>query len=162
VTSEPRARTLLPHALAALYGLALAYASLQPFAPWIAPAPGTPFWPFTPWPLRSSRFDFIANMVAYMPLGLFVALMPHRAPPSDRAGVAFAASATLAFMLETLQMFLPPRDANLLDFLANTTGGLAGGVVGSTLVRAHGLRQTLADARSGVFLEGRLGDVGIA
>ena len=162
MTSETRSRTLLPHALAALYGLAVVYASLQPFAPWISPAPGTPFWPLVPWPLHSTRFDFIANMVAYMPLGLFVALMPQRAPPSDRACVAFAASATLAFMLETLQMFLPPRDANLLDFLANAAGGLAGGVFGSTLVRAHSLRQTLSNARSGVFLEGRLGDVGIA
>lgn len=30
------------------------------------------------------------------------------------------------------------------------------------MVRAHSLRQTLSNARSGVFLEGRLGDVGIA
>ncbi|MEJ7669176.1 MAG: VanZ family protein [Casimicrobiaceae bacterium] len=162
MTPEPRSRTLLPHALAALYGLAVVYASLQPFAPWISPAPGTPFWPFAPWPLRSTRFDFIANIVAYMPLGLFVALMPHRASPADRVGVAFAAAATLAFMLETVQMFLPPRDANLLDFLANSAGGLAGGVLGSTLVHAHSLRQTLSNARSRVFLEGRLGDVGIA
>ncbi len=162
MTSEPRSRTLLPHVLAVLYGLAVAYASLQPFAPWISPAPGTPFWPFAPWPLRSTTFDFIANMVAYMPLGLFVALMPHRAPASDRAGVAFAAGATLAFMLETLQMFLPPRDANLLDFFANTAGGLAGGVFGSALVHAHSVRQRLSDARSHVFLEGRLGDIGIA
>jgi len=162
VTSDLRSRTLLPHVLAALYGLALVYASLQPFAPWISPAPGTPFWPFAAWPLRSTHFDLIANMVAYIPLGLFVALMPHRAPPADRACVAFAASATLAFMLETSQMFLPPRDANLLDFLANTAGGVAGGALGSTLVRAHGLRETLSDARSRVFLEGRLGDVGIA
>ena len=162
MTPEPRSRTLLPHALAALYGLAVAYASLQPFAPWISPAPGTPFWPFVPWPLHSTRFDFIANILAYMPLGLFVALMPHRAPPADRTQVAVGATATLAFMLETLQMFFPPRDANLLDFLANTTGGLIGGVVGSTLVHAHGLRQTLSNARSRVFLHGKLGDVGLA
>ena len=35
------ARSLLPHYLALLYGLAIVYASLQPFANWIAPLPGT-------------------------------------------------------------------------------------------------------------------------
>ena len=36
-------RSLLPHFLAALFGLATFYASLQPFEPWLAPAPGAPF-----------------------------------------------------------------------------------------------------------------------
>ena len=31
----------LPHAMAAMYALAIAYASLQPFGQWIAPVPGT-------------------------------------------------------------------------------------------------------------------------
>jgi len=35
-----RRRTLLPHALAALYALALIYASLQPFGAWLPPEPG--------------------------------------------------------------------------------------------------------------------------
>ena len=40
-------RTLLPHALALLYGIAIAFASLQPFSPWIPPDPATPFWPLS-------------------------------------------------------------------------------------------------------------------
>ena len=46
------ARTRLPHALAALYALAVVYASLGPFGPWMAPPPGTRFFLLTPWPLR--------------------------------------------------------------------------------------------------------------
>ena len=94
-----RHRTLLPHALALLYGLAIAFASLQPFSPWIAPEATTPFWPFAPWPLRWTRFDVIANVIAYMPFGIFVALAPQRATPRARTALAFAAGLTLSFAL---------------------------------------------------------------
>ena len=155
-------RTFLPHVLAILYGLAIAYASLQPFAPWIPPHAGTPFWPFASWPPKWTRFDSLANALAYLPFGLFVALIPHRASPLLRVGVALAAGVVLSFCMETLQMFLPPRDASLIDFLANAAGALAGGFVGGTLVRAERTRRLLSAARERAFLPGRLGDIGIA
>jgi VanZ family protein len=158
----PRQRTFLPHTLAILYGLAIAYASLQPFAPWIPPPAGTPFWPFAPWPPRWTRFDVIANALAYVPFGAFVALIPHRASPLIRIGVALAAGATLSFTMETLQMFLPTRDASIVDLLANACGALAGGLIGGTLVRAERTRRLLSAGRERAFLAGRLGDVGIA
>lgn len=157
-----RQRTLLPHILAALYGLAIAYASLQPFAPWLPPATGTPFWPLAPWPPKWTRFDVIANTLVYVPFGAFVALVPRRASPLIRAGVALAAGVTLSFGMETLQMFLPTRDASLIDFLSNAGGALAGGLIGGTLVRAERVRRLLSAARERAFIEGRLGDVGIA
>jgi VanZ family protein len=148
--------------LAILYGLAIAYASLQPFAPWIPPHAGTPFWPLAPWPLRWTRFDLLANVLAYLPFGLFVALIPHRASPLLRVGVALAAGVVLSFGMETLQMFLPPRDASLVDLLANAAGALAGGLLGGALVRAERTRRLLSAARERAFLSGRLGDIGIA
>ena len=157
-----RQRTFLPHILAILYGLAIAYASLQPFAPWITPPPGTPFWPFAPWPPKWTRFDVIANVVAYLPFGMFVALMPRRASPLLRTSVALAAGVTLSFSMETLQMFLPSRAASLIDLLANTGGALAGGLIGGLLVRAERVRRLLSRARDYAFIEGRLGDFGIA
>jgi VanZ family protein len=155
-------RTLLPHVLAILYGLAIAYASLQPFAPWIPPHEGTPFWPLAPWPPKWTRFDFLANALAYLPFGLFVALIPHRASPLLRVGVALAAGVVLSFGMETLQMFLPPRDASVIDLLANASGALAGGFLGGTLVRAERTRRLLSAMRERAFLPGRLGDIGIA
>ncbi len=157
-----RQRTFLPHMLGIFYGLAIVYASLQPFAPWIPPAAGTPFWTFAPWPPRWTRFDVTANALAYLPFGAFVALIPHRASPLVRIGVALAAGATLSFALETLQMFLPTRDASVVDLLANACGSLAGGLIGGTLVRAERTRRLMSAARERVFLGGRLGDVGIA
>ena len=155
-------RTLLPHALAVLYGLAMAFASLQPFAPWIPPEPGTPFWPFAPWPPRFTRYDLIANVVAYAPFGVFVALWPRRASPAARATLALACGFVLSFVLETLQTFLPPRDASVIDLAANAFGALLGGFAGASLVRAQRTRQALSSLRRGAFLPGKIGDFGLA
>lgn len=157
-----RQRTLLPHALALIYGIAIVYASLEPFSPWIAPPPGTPFWPFAPWPLRFTRADLVINAVAYLPFAFFVALLPRRATPAARAAIAFAAGVALSFAMETLQMFVPPRDASLVDLASNAAGALIGGVAGGSLVRAESMRRTLSAARLRMFLPGRLGDVGLA
>ncbi|MEO6565146.1 MAG: VanZ family protein, partial [Casimicrobiaceae bacterium] len=160
--NERRHRTLLPHALALLYGLAIAYASLQPFTPFLAPADGTPFWPFAPWPLRWTRFDVLANVLAYVPFGLFVALTAQRASPVTRAVHALCAGITLSFGLETLQMFLPSRDASLIDLAANTGGTLAGALLGAIIVRSERTRHVLSTIRHRVFLPGMLGDIGLA
>jgi VanZ family protein len=155
-------RTLLPHALAVLYGLAIAFASLQPFSPWIPPDSATPFWPFAPWPLRFTRYDLIANVVAYVPLGFFTALWPRRASPPARAALALACGFALSFVLETLQMFLPPRDASLADLAANSVGALVGGFAGASLVRADRMRHALSALRREAFLPGKIGDFGLA
>jgi len=155
-------RTLLPHALALLYGVAIVFASLEPFSPWIAPSADMPFWPLTPWPLRYARADLVINVLAYLPFGLFVALVPRRATRGARTALAFASGLTLSFLLETLQMFEPPRDASLVDLAANTLGALLGGAAGASLVRAERIRRALTAARTRVFLPGKLGDIGLA
>jgi VanZ family protein len=157
-----RPRTLLPHFLALICALALAYASLQPFAPWIAPTPGSPFFLFAPWPPRWTRFDVAANVLAYFPFGFFVALMPRRRPAGARLSVAVAAGAALAFALETLQMFVPPRDANLIDLFANTAGAGLGGLAALPFVGDSRARRALATWRERTFVHGALGDVGLA
>jgi VanZ family protein len=155
-------RTLLPHALAALYGIAVAYASLQPFGPWLVPPPGTPFWLLAPWPARVARADLIANIVAYVPFGLFVAAMPRRANFAARALTGLAVGALLSFAMESAQMLLPQRDASIVDFAANAAGAAIGGLCGAALIRAGRLRSHLARGRREVFIAGRLGDIGIA
>ena len=156
------ARSLLAHYLALIYGLAIAYASLQPFANWIAPAPETPFFLFAPWPPRWTRFDVIANAVAYLPFGLFVALVPHRRPLLARLTAALAAGAGLSFAMETTQMFLPPRDASTIDLIANIAGAAAGGLLGGALAQSTRAARAVARFRVHWFLPGKVGDFGIA
>ena len=155
-------RTLLPHVLGALYALSLVYASLQPFGVWLEPLPGTPFFLFAGWPSRWFRYDVLLNIVAYVPLGLFAGLLPRRAVPVKRIALGMLTGFVLAFAMETLQMFLPRRDASTVDLITNTIGALAGGVLAGGLTRSDAVRHTLSNWRARLFLGGHLGDVGIA
>jgi VanZ family protein len=125
------ARSHLPHFLALLYGLAIVYASLQPFANWMAPLPGTPFFLSAPWPPHWTRFDVIANVTAYLPFGFFLALAPHRRPPLARLAAAVGIGAAVSFAMETAQMFLPSRDASTLDLFAHVGGTPGSAITGS-------------------------------
>lgn len=154
--------SLLPHFLVALYALAIVYASLQPFAPWIAPAPGTPFFLFAPWPPRWTRSDVVTNAIAYAPFGFFVALVPRRRPPLGRLSVAIAAGAALSFAMESLQMFVPPRDASLIDLISNTTGATLGGLVAIAFARSTAAKRGVMTARDRWFVSGHIGDLGLA
>ena len=157
----PLRASRLPHAMAAMYALAIAYASLQPFGEWMAPLPGTPFWAFAPWSMRATRFDIVANVLAYLPLGCFVALLPPRATPALRAAIAVLAGAALSAAMETLQWFLPARSASVTDLVANATGALAGGLAGAFYAQSR-LRGAMRRVRGRAVLPGATGDVGLA
>ena len=154
--------SVLPHFLVILYGLAITYASLQPFSPWITPPPGAPFFLFAPWPPRWTRFDLAANALAYVPFGFFVALVPRGRPPAGRLSVAVAAGAAMSFAMETLQMFVPPRDANIIDMMANTAGAAIGGLAAVALARSAAAKHGVRSFRDRWFLPGRVGDLGLA
>ena len=109
-----RHRTLLPHVLTLLYGLAIAFASLQPFSPWIPPAAGTPFWLAAPWPPRFTRFDIVANLVAYVPfvvialaMSLGTVLGPASAPAKRRRDGAIAVGVFLIAVVVVAWWFYP-------------------------------------------------------
>ncbi len=81
--------SLLPHFLVALYGLAIVYASLQPFAPWIAPRAGNAVLPLR---AVAAALDALRRRSPTpsptLPFGFFVALVPRRRPPPGRLSVA--------------------------------------------------------------------------
>ena len=148
-------RSRLPLALALLYALCIVYASLYPFIRWEIPQPGAPFWLFAP--SRFYRADFVVNFFAYLPLGLFVGLADRR----FRWLRAVFYGALLSLAMESCQWLMPPRSADLYDFLANTAGAVAGGLVAWALAALPGLRDTLYGWRR-LFLPGWLGDFGLA
>jgi VanZ family protein len=158
----PRPRTRLPHVLAGLYCLAIVYASLEPFEPWLAPVPETPFFLFGPWTGRSLRYDTLLNVLAYVPFGFFVGLLLRGASPAKRIATSVVAGAAVSFAMEWLQMYLPTRVASLLDLLSNSAGALLGGTLATTLARNATMRRALYRARARLFLPGHLGDVGLA
>lgn len=155
-------KSVLPHFLAVIYGLAIVYASLQPFSPWIAPSPGTPFFLFSPGTVRYTRFDVLANVLTYLPFGFFVALVPRIRPPWRRFIIALAGGTALSFAMETLQMFVPPRDADVVDLVSNAAGAALGGVLAVLFARSTRARQMVKSARQRWFLGGKFGDLGLA
>ena len=151
----------LPHILAALYVAAIVFASLQPFGPWLAPPAGDPFWLLSP-KIRTTRFDSLLNVVAYVPLGVFVALMPRRAHPVRRIAAGALAGFALSFAMESLQAYVPTRDASLLDWVTNTLGAAAGGALAAWLARSARFKRALTHARDRWFLRRKIGDTGLA
>ncbi|MFO1283680.1 MAG: VanZ family protein [Burkholderiales bacterium] len=159
---DPRDGSRLPHALAALYALAIALASLQPLDGWIGPPDGSAHWLVSPVRPRWTRFDVLANLLAYVPFGAFVALMPRRAVPARRVAIGALAGFALSFAMESLQAYLPTRDANAIDLAANSAGAFAGAVAAAGFARRPRWRAKLSDARRRLFLSGGLGDLGLA
>jgi len=152
--------TRLPHVLALLYGLAIVYASLEPFSPWLLPPPGTPFFLFGPAP-RLIRSDAVLNILAYMPFGFFVALLHRGASPLRRIASGLLVGAAMSFTMESLQMFVPPRVASSYDLLTNSIGALLGAVIAAATAAHPSARHALYEARSRLFLPGHVGDVGL-
>jgi VanZ family protein len=155
-------RTRLPQYLAALYGLMMVYASLEPFSGWMAPLPDTPFFLFAPWPPHIRRFDVAINVIAYAPFAFLIALIGAGRKPLARLGTAIGVGALLSFSMETTQAFLPTRESDLVDFVSNTIGAMIGAAAALAFDRVPGLRRRVADWRYRVFLGDRSGDVGLA
>ena len=128
MTGSPLARELC-----AIYTALIAYATLHPFTGWrdqgISPISWTSIWP-----KAFLTGDLTFNLLAYVPLGMFVvwALFPLL---RGVLAVAFAVLAGLAlsFMLESLQTYLPTRIPSLADLAANGLGALVGAVLGALL-----------------------------
>lgn len=160
-TERPRLGTRLPHVLAALYGLAIVYASLEPFTPWLPPPANTPFFLFSD-STRWSRNDALLNVLAYIPFGLFVALMRRGLSPGRRIAHSIAIGAAMSFAMESLQMYIPPRVASPFDLIANSIGAALGGVVATGLARSTPTRESIYRMRTRLFLPGHLGDIGLS
>jgi VanZ family protein len=159
--SRPRS-TQLPQYFAALYGAMIVYASLQPFSSWLAPLPGTPYFLLAPWPPRYTRYDIVINVIAYLPFGVAVAMIGARTRALVRIGRALAVGALLSLCMESAQMFVPSRDASVIDLLSNSAGASLGGVVAAAFCTVPRLRARAGAWRRRVFLEGRGGDLGLA
>ena len=119
VSSETERRDFPRYFLPA-YLLLIVYVSLSPFTGWLAPEQGALNFLMAPWPRYITAFDLIANVLAYMPLGVLLFDLVRR-----RTGWAFAVCAAslggglLSFTMETLQAYLPMRIASRVDLITN-------------------------------------------
>ncbi len=113
------------------YVAVLCYASLAPFFGWHRPEAFTLF----TWPKYFSEFDFLVNVLAYIPLGVMLAAtwrqrMIRRSQSHRVEWQAFWFSVAVAtgfsLLMEFLQSMLPGRVSSMLDWIANGAGAALG------------------------------------
>ena len=158
----PHDRSLLRRYLLAGYVLMIAYASLSPFAGWQMPAVGFLEVLTSPQKPAYTAFDAVANWLAYLPLGLLLALTLHtrfRALPCVE--LATLAAALLSLAMEYLQMFLPMRASASVDVLTNGLGALCGALL-AVWIAPQGWFMRATQWRIALFQRGAGVDLGLS
>lgn len=114
------------------YAVLIVYASLYPLSGWRNSGVSPFDFVFAGWPRYTTTFDLLINLAAYIPLGFFLAtaLRP-RVAQKHAWWLAVLAAATLSFVLEFTQNYLPSRVASNLDLAGNTCGALLGALPGT-------------------------------
>jgi VanZ family protein len=133
---RPRKATALMRALGLLFLVAVVVATLYPMSNWALRAQGPFDFLGRGLPRFWTWFDVLSNVLAYLVLGLLLAL-------GWMVGLRIAATVlvvtlacgVMSLVLESMQSFLPGRVPSLLDWIANTSGGLIGGWIGALLNR---------------------------
>lgn len=155
-------RTHLRGYLAAGYALFIVYASLSPFSGWQEQGLSLLEVMGAGWKLTFTWFDFSVNVLAYLPLGFFLAMMlSSRFSALPGLLLAVLLGALLSLLMEYAQMYLPARVSSNSDLLSNSTGALCGALLGSYLAR-HAAYVRLQQWHAHWFSRGHVSDVGLA
>src|SRR6218665_373440 len=118
--------------LAAAYGALVVYASLYPFTGWHHPQG---LWSLAflslPWPKWWDRFDIVANLLGYLPLGALVYVAVRRSGRRARVAALLAVvlPSLLSLALELLQNYLPQRVPSAADWALNSAGAAIGALL---------------------------------
>ena len=146
--------------IAAVLALLIGYASLYPLTGWDVPREALYSFLYR-LPSRIEHADLVQNVLAYMPLGLFLAAALRRTMGSSPALLlAAGAGALLSFAMESLQQFVPSRDPSVIDILLNI-GGTCIGAAGAVVLRGDTRCGTAAVALRYSWLRGgRLAELG--
>src|SRR5512143_3872457 len=112
------------------YCLLVIYGTLFPIDEWRSPVWGWTNPIMAGWPHSASRADIIVNLLAYVPLSLFVTLWL-RARLGLVAAILLSCmfGSGLSFSLEVLQSALPSRVPSLLDWVTNSAGAALGAML---------------------------------
>ena len=137
----------------------IVHGSLWPYDFRIPPGPGGPLDALLhSWPGHPSRTDIIANVLLYIPLGLFAA-SAGRGPAVVRFCLVTLAGALLSVTMELIQFYDPGRFTSLSDVITNTTGTALGAAAALMLGRSRlpGLQRIAAEPVPALLLAAMLG-----
>ena len=121
----------------------IVYASLYPFVGWRVPGVGPLDFLVLGWPRYWTSFDFVANLLGYLPLGflLFVAVVRSGRRAREAALLACAGGALLSLTMEIVQNYLPHRVSSNVDLALNAAGTAMGVAIGALLHWRGGIAQ---------------------
>lgn len=113
----------------------IVYASLFPFEFRRPPGIRGPLTTLlSTWNYPAGRGDLIANVLLYMPFGLFASLALRRRPARVRIFLATCAGIALSFGMELTQFYEAGRESALSDVYANTFGTLLSAIFAGIVI----------------------------
>lgn len=156
---SPRYR--LHRYLTAGYVLFIAYVSLTPFSGWQEQNLSFVDVLLAPLQQTYTGFDFLLNLLSYLPLGFLLAYMLRSRPPVAAVAIATLAGLALAALMEYTQIYLPSRVSSNSDLLSNTLGALCGAIL-ALVVAKHVWFARIGNWHNKWFKHGRMSDFGLA
>lgn len=128
-------RTLLRHYLLAVYVLLILYASLSPFSGWQEQGLAFRDVLTAPFGQTFTTSDALTNWLAYLPLGVLLALTLRAYMTGWRSLLlATVGGVLLSMSMEFVQMYLPNRTSSNVDVLTNGLGTLSGALLAMAIV----------------------------
>lgn len=147
--THQRRKPLTVRTLLLLLAFLVSYGSLYPFGFQADDASWPEFFEFaTDWSIRTSRGDFIANVLLFAPIG-FVGLLASRREGRRRVPLSLtvAIALLLALALQVAQLWVPGRSPEVGDAVVNAIGLALGMAVAHVLGR-FGNQTVAGDRRS--------------
>jgi len=141
----------------AVCALLIGYASLYPFVPLRAPGEDAIAVFFKP---RYFAFDFVLNVLAYIPFGLLACYRFRESGRSHPGWRAVGLGALMSLAMETCQLFIPYRVSTLSDIVANASGTGLGALFFIEPMRSL-VSRPLGETRERLFASGLWGDGGL-
>jgi VanZ family protein len=160
--SEPRQTARGIYWFATLfYGVLVVYGSLYPLTGWAVPREPLFSFLITPIPDHISRADVLTNVLAYIPLGVFLVWAFRVAGRFSAITAVTLAGGLLSFSMESVQMFLPSRTASNIDLLTNILGTAVGACIGIAFRPNGALVLRMKTLRNEWFVAGRGVDIAL-
>ena len=153
---------LRPTLLALGYAAIIVYASLYPLSGWQVAGVDPYGFLNGRWTTGAPRADNLVNVLAYIPLGLLIALaLQDRGSFTRRVILTTLIGAVLSFFMEFLQQYLPARVPSHADLATNACGALLGALTASFLDEEQLPGKVLAQWRMQWVKPGRHFELGL-
>ncbi|HEY6095760.1 MAG TPA: VanZ family protein [Gallionellaceae bacterium] len=162
MSDHPSHRTHLRRYLAGGYALFIVYASLAPFTGWQEQGVSLLEVMTAPLAQTFTWFDFVINLLAYLPFGFLLQMLlrPHL-PPRSGLVLALLLGCGMSLLMEYAQLYLPSRVSSNSDLLSNSMGVLLGALL-ALRVEAQAWFARLRRWYDGRFRRGGSSDFGAA